>query len=250
MASILVKRLGTTMTVGKLAELVEKYGTVESIEMDPTISSVTFYDDYKRFAHIVFTTPAAATRAQKAIDGVVVDGRKLICDKVSDQAYENIPRALSMRPMVYMNPNTFVYSSYNTQTNVVTMYPWYDPRTQGHDHWSPQSSTRKNARIHGPDHWSPQPSRRVIVKRSQEAVPAAKRAKEVTIDLTADENTTPAAEPATVGARKTVSQAGTSKRPYGALSPSRSRGPSPEPSRKRGRFDDDTDSVSSSGQEN
>ncbi|KAJ3282141.1 hypothetical protein HK104_011065 [Borealophlyctis nickersoniae] len=172
-SKILVKRLGTNMTVEKLAELVEQYGTIESIEMDPTISNVTYFDDYNRFAHIVFASRAAATRAQKAIDGVVVDGRTLICDKVSDRAYENIPRALSMIPVVYVNPHTL-------------------------------------------------PNRRVIVKSSQ-------KAKDVSIDLTGDENTAPAAEPSTVGL---------------------SRDSSPEPSRKRGRFDDDTDSVSSSAADN
>ncbi|KAJ3297491.1 hypothetical protein HK104_000450 [Borealophlyctis nickersoniae] len=170
-STILVLRLGINMTVGKLAELA-KDGIIESCSPFICATSLIYNLYYKRFAHIVFKSPAAATRAQKAIDGLVVDGRKLVCDKVPDRAYVNIPRTLprtlpdqaygnipptlSVRPVAYGNPTTFVYSSYDTPRNVAS---------------------------------KSQSSRRKIVISLQKAVPAAKGVKEVIIDLAGDENT-------------------------------------------------------------
>ncbi|KAJ3287851.1 hypothetical protein HK104_008420 [Borealophlyctis nickersoniae] len=222
----------------QLAELAKKYGAIESIEMDPTIPHFAFYNlDYKRFAHIVFTSPAAATRAQKAIDGLKVDGRKLVCDKVPDRDHGNIPRTLSITPVVYVNP--VPWSPPLLPVPVLLPMPDHrSRRSQRH----PQSSRHKN------------------VKSSQKAVPAAKGAKEVTIDLTGDENTVNdrsdcgppctarAAEHNIASASNPLSHTGTRKRPHRTLSPSessRSRDPSPETARKKGRFDDDTTPVKS-----
>ncbi|KAJ3287180.1 hypothetical protein HK104_008719 [Borealophlyctis nickersoniae] len=156
-----------------------------------------FEKSYKRFAHIVFTSPAGATGAQEAIDGLVVNGRKLVCDKVPVQDHGNMPRTLSITPVVYSNP------SRQSQRN-------------------PQSSRREHVKRTAPvTQRNPQSSRRVIVESSQEAVPAAKGAKEVSIDLTGDENTVddrsdcvpprtaPAADHSIASAGDPVSQAGT-----------------------------------------
>ncbi|KAJ3293274.1 hypothetical protein HK104_004616 [Borealophlyctis nickersoniae] len=181
----------------QLAELAKEYGTIQSIEMDSTISQSKFVNLYcNRFAHIVFTSPAAATDAQKAIDGLVVDGRKLCCIKVPDQAYGNVPRTLSITPVVHVNP---VPGSLPVLGPLPVLGSLPVP-----DHWGRQSQR------------NPQFSRRENVKSLQKA-----GAKDVTIDLTGDKNTVddhsdrgppctaPSAEHSTASASNLVSQAGT-----------------------------------------
>ncbi|KAJ3284943.1 hypothetical protein HK104_009700 [Borealophlyctis nickersoniae] len=233
-STILVLRLGTDMTVRRLAELAKDYGAIESIEMDFTISQSAFYDlYYKRLARIVFTSPAAATRAQEAIDGLVVDGRKLFCDIVPDRAFGNIPSTLSVSPVAYVNPTTFVYSSYDTQT------PCLDSCAAPVTQRNPQSSRGK------------------MVIRLQKAVPAPIGVKDVIVDLAGDENTindrsdrgpprtAPAAKHSTASASNPVSQASTRERPHLSPSESRSRDPLPETSRMKVRFDADATTVRS-----
>ncbi|KAJ3285539.1 hypothetical protein HK104_009445 [Borealophlyctis nickersoniae] len=196
-STIRVLRLGTNMTEGRLADLAKEYGTIESIEMDPTIPNFAFYDlYYKRFAHILFTSPDAATRAQKAIDGLVVDGRKLVCDRVPDRAYGNIPPTLPDQ-------------DYGDIPATLSVRTCTAPVTQRNS----QSSRRENVKSTAPvTQRNPQSSRKIVISL-QKAVPAAEGDENTINDrldfFTGRTRTAPAVEWSTASARNPVSQAGT-----------------------------------------